>query len=292
MIFGLDRHYYPVDLPDGATVRINGTPVSLTPGVYYAHDSSYFPSGFPSFYAHLRARLASVLGGTWKVEPWRPQGYSLTSGVRLSVTGISATTLELASTTPLVRQLLGFGPVDTATVSFVGGRIESPYAAYGSWCPWSAFDGRAASKDSHQSRQMASSSDAAEDAVSVIWRDRRMRLIRYPLVYGATVYGRRSGVQVLADQAGVALWDSNNSLLALWEAVGHDATGLGSPRQVLIHHDATDLSFEIQPETSDIGLLPVNVLRDLEDVASRNGMASDLWDVSLPYVITGGFYAL
>lgn len=292
MIFGLDRHYYPVDLPAGAVVRINSTQVSLTEGRYYAHDSSYFPSGFPSFYAHLRSRLAAVLGGAWKVEPWRPQGYSLSSGIRLSVTGLSPTTLELASTTPVVRQLLGFGPDDTATVSFVAGRIDSPYAAYGSWCPWSAFDGRAGSKDSFRSRQMASSSDAAEDAISVIWRERRTRLLKYPLVYGATVYGQRSMVQVLADQAGVALGDGNNSLENLWTAVAYDATGLGVPRPVLISHDAIDLSLEIDPALSDIGLIPVRNLSDLDDLAQRNGLASDLWDVTLPYVLTGGFYAL
>lgn len=295
MIFGLDRHYYPVDIPAGANIRINSTNVSLTEGTYYSHNSSFFPAGFLSFYAHLRTRLSAVLGGTWSVDPIRPSGYSLTSGVRLSVTGITGVNLDLSATTAVVRQLLGFAQGDTSVVAFVSNRIEGPYAAYGSWCPWSCFDGRASSKDSFRSRQMSLSSDEPEDAVATTWRSRRTRLMRYPLVYGATVYGNRAGVQVLADQAGTALGDANNTLDNLWAAVGSTPSGVPQPgiRPVLITHDATDLDLQILSPAWDTAIMAdLKGVADLSDLATRNGLASDLWDVNLPYILTGGFYGL
>lgn len=295
MIFGYDRHYYPVDIPVGANLRINSTNVSLTPGTYWAHNSSFFPAGFLSIYSHIRTRLNAVLGGTWSISPIRPSGYSLTSGVRLSVTGIVPTSIDLSSTTPVVRQLLGFQKDDASTVAFAGLNLEGPMSAYGSWCPSSCFEGKATSKDSFKTRQMNFSSENPEDNVATIWRERRTRLLRYQLVYGATIYGGRSQVQVLADQAGLALNDSNNALDNLWAAAGYDASGLGQPaaRPLIVTYDATDLDFQIVSPNWDTVLMANNgVLQDLSDLTSRNGLASDLWDVNLPYIVTGGFYGL
>jgi len=295
MIFGYDRHYYPVDLPVGSTIRINSTNVSLTPGTYWAHNSTFFPAGFLSFYSHLRTRLNAVLGGTWTVSPIRPSGYSLTSGVRLTVSGLSPTSIDLSSTTEVVRRMLGFQKDDTSTVAFTGQYLEGPMSAYGSWCPSSCFDSRASTKDSFKTRQMNLSSENPEDMVATIWRERKTRLMRYPLVYGATIYGTRSQVQILADQAGLALNDSNNALDNLWAAVGNDASGFSNPggRGVIITHDATDLDLQIVSPNWDSAILgKTSANQDLSDLAARNGLASDLWDVNLPYVITGGFYGL
>lgn len=287
MIINLDKHYFPVEVPVGATVRINGTNVALTSGVYYAHYSSFFPATFTSFYAHLVARLATVLGGVWDVEPFRPSGYAFTSGIRLKVTGITALTIDLSSTTQVVRQLLGFGATNTSTVNFVSNRLEGPYAAFGAWSPWSCFDGRATSKDSQRSRIIASSSDSPEDAVRTIWRDRKVRLLTYEMVYGAYVYPERAGVQALADQALVALGDGNNSLAHLWAAASN--TG----RQTLVVYDLNDLDLTIPAIGHEAVLLgTAKAYGEMEDLASRNGIASDLWTVRVPYIVTGGNYGL
>lgn len=287
MIIGLDKHYYPVEIPVGATIRINSTNVSLTSGVYYAHYSSFFPATFLSFYAHLVARLATVLGGVWDVEPYRPSGYAFSSGIRLKVSGITALTIDLSSTTPVVRQLLGFPATSTALVNFVANRIEGPYAAFGAWSPWSCFDGRATSKDSQRSRVIASSSDAPEDAVRTIWRDRKVRLLTYEMVYGAYIYPDRARIQSIADQALVALGDGNNSLTHLWTAASN--TG----RQTLVVYDMNDLDLTIPTVGHETVLLGVaKAYSDMEDLAARNGIAADLWTLRIPYIVTGGNYGL
>lgn len=287
MIIKLDKHYYPVEIPSGAVIRINSTNVSLTPGVYYAHYSSFFPATFTSFYAHLVSRLATVLGGVWDVEPFRPSGYAFTSGIRLKVTGITAVNIDLSSTSSVIRRLLGFAANNTSTINFVGNRLEGPYAAFGAWSPWSCFDGRATSKDSQRSRIIASSSDAPEDAVRTIWRDRKVRLLTYEMVYGAYVYPDRAGVQSIADQAYVALGDGNNSLTHLWTAASN--TG----RQTLVVYDLNDLDLTIPTVGHETVLLGASkAYSDMDELASRNGIASDLWTVRVPYIVTGGNYGL
>lgn len=287
MIIRLDKHYYPVEIPSGAQVRINATNIPLTPGIYWAHASSFFPATYVSFYAHLCAQLITALGGVWDVEPFAPSGYPFASGIRLKVSGITALTIQLASTTPIVRRLLGFDADDVSTVSFVSNRLEGPFAAYGAWSPWSCFDGRATSKDSQRSRIIASSSDSPEDAQRTIWRDRKVRLLNYELVYGAYVYGDRAHVSELADQAKVAIGDNNNSLVNLWEAASN--TGRGT----LVVYDLLDLDLTIPTSGYETVLLANSKsYSDLDDLASRNALASDLWNVRVPYIVTGGFYDL
>lgn len=287
MIIGLDKWYYPVELPSGATIRINSTNVSLTPGIYWAHASSFFPTGYVSFYAHLCARLITVLGGVWTVEPFRPMGYALTSGIRLKATGVATTTIALSSTTPVVRRLLGFAEDDTSTVAFVGGLLEGPYAAFGAWSPWSCFDGRASSKDSQRSRLIASSSDSQEDAQRTIWRDRKTRLVTYEYVWGPYVYGQRADVQALATQAGVSLGDDNNALVHLWEASSN--TG----QNVLVVYDLTDLDLLIPTSGYEVGrLASARAYTDMDELATRQPIASDLWNVRLPFLAQGGSYGL
>ena len=287
MIIGLDKHYYPIELPVGATIRIGATSIALTAGVYYAHASNTFPATYVSFYAHLCARLITILGGIWTVEAYRPSGYATSSGIRLKVTGLSPGALNLDSTTPLVRRLLGFDVDDTSSVPFVGGALEGPYAAYGAWSPWSCFEGRTSTKDSASGRVMAHSSDAPEDAVRTIWRERKMRLMFYELVYGPYVYGARALVPELADQAGCAEGDKNNALVELWRAASTIARG------ILVVYDLVDLDLQIPATGWETVIVGTNkALEDLDGLATRSPLAADLWVIRLPYIVTGGVYAL
>jgi len=283
----LDKYYYPVEIPTAATIRINATNISLTAGIYYAHASNTFPATYISFYAHLCARLITILGGIWDVDPIRPSGYALSSGIRLKVSGFAALTLDLSSTTPVVRRLLGFAEDDTSTVAFTSGFVEGPFAAFGAWCPWSAFFGRATAKDSGKSRMMTSSSDHAEDAIMTIWRARRIRAITYEMVYGPYVYGRRAGVAELATLAYVAQGDANNALDQLWEAASN--TG----RETLVVYDMVDLDLDI-PATGweTLKLASTKAYGDMEDLATRNNIAPDYWTIRMPWIVTGGFYDL
>lgn len=288
MLLGLDRHYYPIVIPAGTTITIKAVAVSLTAGTYWAHDDATLTGIYPSFYAHLRARLAAVYGGTWTVSPITPAGYSLRSGVRLAIAPGSGTeTIDLSATSPIVKQLLGFASTATGTVAFVAKALDGVRAAYGSWSPWSAFDGRATSKDSMPEAVLAWSSDHAEVAKAIVWRQRRLRLCIYQYVYGATIIGSRSQVADLATQAGVATDDDHNALDNLWRAAGLDNG------TVLISHDATTLDLQVASRRWDAAKIATRAAAaDLGVVAARNGLASDLYDVRLPYVVIGGDYGL
>lgn len=288
MQLGEDRHYYPVVIPAGATITIKAVAVSLTAGTYWAHDDATLNASYPSFYIHLRTRLAAVYGGTWTVTPITPAGYSLRSGIRLAIAPGSGTeTINLSSTTNVVKQLLGFAATATGTVAFVGKALDGTRAAYGSWSPWSAFDGRATSKDSMREAVNAWSSDHPEVAKAIVWRQRRARLCIYQYVYGATVLGTRSQVAELATQAGVAQGDDHNALDNLWlNATLDNGT-------ILVSHDATALDFLIATRRWDAAKIATRAAAgDLGVIASRNGLASDLYDIRLPYIVIGGDYGL
>lgn len=288
MIFGLDRYYWPITIPAGAQIVIKAVTISLTAGTYYAHTSAGTLGGHPSFYAHLCARLATVYGGTWTVDALRPPGYSLRSGVRLKIAPGSGTeTINLSTTTPIVKQLLGFDSAATGVVAFASNQLDGPRAAWGSWCPWSLFDGRAADKNSYLDQDTQWSSDAPEVATPIIWRQRRLRVCNYPLVYGATINARRATIEVLAEQAGLGLDDTHNALEHLWAAASLDLPNL------LVTHDAEELDLTIPLNSYDIAKLATrSAAGSMQQLARRNGLASDLWDVTIPLVVTGGSYGL
>lgn len=284
---GLDRYYYPIIIPEGATIRIKTTDVSLTQGTYYAHNSAGSLGGYPSFYQMLTARLIAVYGGGWTIEALRPPGYALRSGVRLSLIATpAAETIDLSLTTPIVRQLLGFDAADTRTVPFVSGHLDGERAAWGSWAPYSLFEGRATNKNSARSRDTQWSSDAPEVAVPIVWRERRVRVCTYQYVFGCHIVSTRALTPELAAQAGVGLGDGHNSLDELWAVIGRDLP------QLLVTHDADELSLELGG-LYDIALLATRAAASsMEQLARRNTLASDLWDVTVPLVITGGTYGL
>lgn len=288
MIFGLDRHYYPLTIGAGVQIVIKTTPVTLTPGVYYAHNDAGAPSGYPSLYRHICARLGAVYGGTWSVSPILPAGYALRSGVRLSVTGASGTEyIDFDLTSAIVKQVLGWPSTVTGAQAFTAGALDGPRAAYGSWAPWSAFDGRATSKDSTRGRVTAWSSDHPEVAVPIVWRDRRMRLMVYQYVFGTYIINTRNNIADLVAQGKTALGDTHNSLDHLWAQAG---LTLGT---ILVSHDATVLDLDVVSRPYDLVKLGSRAAAEaLDQIATRNGLASDLWDVRLPYVVIGGTYGL
>lgn len=287
MSLGLDRYYYPITIPDGATIRIKTTDVSLTSGTYYAHNNAGSVGGYSSFYQMLCSRLASVYGGTWTINALRPPGYALRSGVRLTLTtSLSSETIDLSLTTPIVRQLLGFDAEDTRTIAFVGANLDGERAAWGSWCPYSLYDGRATDKNSSRSRDTQWSSDAPEVATPIVWRERRTRIATYQYVFGAYIGSRRADVEELALQAGVGLGDGHNSLDELWATAGRDLPNL------LVTHDAEELSLELGVLYDIARLANRAAAGAMDQLARRNTLASDLWDVTIPTVILGGTYGL
>lgn len=288
MLLARDRHFYPIIIPAGATIRIKTTDVALVPGTYWAHDDATLNATHPSFYMHLRARLTAVYGWAWTVAPVTLPGYSMASGLQLTVVPGSGTeTINFDFTTPIVKQLLGFPATKTGTVALTGNTVISEQAVIGSWSPSSMIDGRAASKDSMKEQINSWSSEHPEVAKAIVWRNRKLRLCIYPLVYGATVLGSRSQVTELAAQAGVALNDDHNALDRLWQAAGLD---IGD---VLVSHDATSIDFQIATRRYDVAKIATRAAAaDLGVIASRNNLASDLYDVRLPYTIIGGDYGL
>lgn len=288
---GLDRHYYPVTIPSGAQLSIGGAAVTLTAGVYWAHDDAAPPTGYPSFYAHLRTRLNAVVSGTWTVEPIAPGGYPLRSGVRLVRASATALSVNWDATTPIIKQLLGWpaGQAGTTALALVGSTrvLDGPWAALGSWCPWSLYDGRAEGKDSTRARVTEWSSDHPEVAQPIVWRERKLRLCSYPLVWGAHVLRERARIADVAALAGVGLGDDHNALERLWAEAGRELGG------VIVVHDAELLDLKIGAHAYDLCKLATRqAAESLDQLASRSPIAADLWQVRIPYVVTGGNYGL
>lgn len=288
MILQRDKYYHPVVVPAGANLRVNNTNISLTPGVYYTHDSTTAPPGYTSLIQHIRYMLAATFGGAWFLEASTPSGYQVASGLRLKGVGVGTFTLDLSLTTPIIRRVLGYPADAVSVIPFVGGLISSPMSSYGAWSPGSCWDGRATLKDSVLSKQIASSSDAMEDAVRTVWRARKIRMVTYEMVYGPHVYAPRANVPELAALAYIATGDTNNALSNLWEACVE--TGKG----VLAVYDLPDLDTIVPVGNGYETLLlgSAKAYSDMDELSSRTTIAPDLWTVRIPWIVTGGRYDL
>jgi len=288
MIVGLDRHYYPLVVSATDKISVDGVEVTLTPGTYYSHDETgAIATAYPSLYRHLTARLAAVIGGTWVVEPLRPTSYALRSSVRLRRTVGSSTNVNMSSTSILVQRVLGFSGTVTGNIAFVAGSLNGIFSAYGSWCPWSLFEGRAESKDSYMSRVTNWSSSHPEAAKAVIWRERRNRVLSYSFVFGSYVNQNRATIQSLATQAGMALNDQNNSFENLWTIHGRD---LGN---ILVAYDQVDIDLKIELHQHEIVRFASQAMaQSMDSIASRAQLGMDAWGLKIAYIILGGNYGL
>lgn len=290
MIFGLDRHYYPVVIPTGTVIKINASTITLPVGTYWAHDDETLVS-HPSLYLALRTAIQAAIALAWSVEPYQPAGYAVRSGLRLRHAGATALTVDWDLTSSLVKQLLGWPEDQAGTTVFAtlgsDRALDGPRAALGSWMPWSCFEGRAEVKDSTRQRVNDWSSDHAEVAQAVVWRERKLRTMSYPLVYGAHVLVGRADVAELAAQASVGQGDGHNTFERLWAGAGRDL------QDVLVVHDLVIPDLQIVAHDYDIARIATRAAAEnLDSLASRSPIAADLWQVRIPYVVTGGSYGL
>jgi hypothetical protein len=290
MTIGLDRHYYPVVVPTGTVIKINSSLVTLPAGTYWAHDDEALTS-HPSLYLALRVALGTAIALAWSVDPHQPAGYAVRSGVRLRHVGATALTVDWDLTSPLLKQLLGWPASQTGTTAFAtfgSSRVlDGPIAALGSWLPWSCYEGRAEGKDSTRERVSDWSSDHPEVAQAIVWRERKIRALTYPLVMGGYVLTGRASVAEVAEQARVGLADDHNTFERLWAAAGRDL------KDVLVVHDLVIPDLQITTHSYEIARLASRSAAErLESLASRSPIAADLWQVRIPYVVTGGSYGL
>lgn len=285
MIYGLDRHFYAVDIPAGSQIRIKTTTVTLTAGRYWTHTS--VSSSYPSFWLHLISRLQTVYGGTWSVSAHQPAGYPFASGVRLSVSGgAGAETVDWDLTTGIVKQILGYPSTQTGTTAFVGGNLDSIYSSLGSWTPWSMFEGRASTKDPVAQRIQEWSSDHPEVAVPITWRERRLRVWSYGLVYGAHTMRNRASQAIIASQGSVSQGDDHNAFERLWESCGRDLSS------VLVVPDQTSLSLSLGSVYEVYKLASKSATSELGTLVTRSNVAADIWEIKIPTTIIESSYLL
>jgi hypothetical protein len=290
MIFGLDRHYYPIIVPTGTVIKINSSTITLPAGTYWAHDDEGLTS-HPSLYLALRTALIGSIALAWSVDPHQPAGYAVRSGVRLRHATTTALTVDWDETSPLLKTLLGWPATQTGTTAFalLGSTrvLDSPRAAVGSWMPWSLYDGRAEGKDSARERVTDHSSEHPEVAQAVVWRQRKLRVLSYPLVFGGYILTGRASVAAVAEQARVATGDDHNTVERLWASAGLDL------KDVLVVHDLTIPDLQIATHSYERARLASRAATErLEVIATRSPIAADLWQVRVPYVILGGSYGL
>jgi hypothetical protein len=288
MILKRDRHYYAVEVTSSDRIKIDSTPVTLTPGIYWTHFDTAIVADYPSIYQMICSRLATVYGGSWTVEPHTPANTLLRSGVRLRKIGGSAPTLiDFSETTPLIQRVLGFSGSENGTVSFDGSILNGEYSAYGSWSPWSFFEGRAESKDSYMDRVTNWSSTHPEVAQVVIWRERRERILSYPYVYGCYINQNRAEYASYAGRAGLQEGDKNNSLENLWMNAGRNLS------DIIVVYDLDDLDLRVDEyEYEIVRFSDVRSCQSVSNLATRAMLGADVWNVRIPYVVIGGSYGL
>lgn len=284
MIIKNDRHFYALEVTNGMEIKIDSFEVSLTAGTYWAHHDSTLNTTYPSIYIMIASRLAAVAGGSWEVLPYKPAGYALRTGVRLrKVTGTAPTLIDFSETSPLIQKVLGFSGTESGTKAFEGAYLNGEFAAYGSWSPYSFFEGKAETKDSYMERVSNWSSTHPEVAETVIWRERRMRLLSYPYVFGSYVNQNRSQFDYLAEQAGMAKNDMNNSLENLWMVHGRDLS------DIIVAYDMDDLDLQVTTWDYEIVKLATQDLtKSMDKLATRAMIGADVWSVRVPYVVIGG----
>lgn len=284
MIIKNDRHFYRLEVTNGMEIKIDSFEVSLTPGFYWAHHDSTLNTTYPSIYIMIASRLAAVAGGTWEVLPYKPPGYTLRSGIRLrKITGTAPTLIDFSETSSLIQKVLGFSGSETGTKAFEGSYLNGEFAAYGSWTPYSFFEGRAESKDSYMDRISNWSTTHPEVAEAVVWRERRTRLLSYPYVFGCYVNQNRSQFDYLAEQAGCALNDPNNSFENLWMVHGRNLS------DVIVAYDMEDIDLKVTTWDYEIVKLATpDLTKSMDKIASRVMLGADVWNVRVPYVVIGG----
>lgn len=288
MIIKKDRHYYAVEVTSTDRIKIDSTEVSLTPGIYWTHFDTGIVANYPSIYQMICTRLATVYGGSWTVEPITPAGGILRTGVRLRKVGGSAPTqIDFSQTTQLIQRVLGFSGSESGLVAFDGYNLNGKFSAYGSWSPWSFFEGRAESKDSYMERITNWSSTHPEAAQAVIWRERRFRLLSYPYVFGSYINQNRADYSYAANLAGLVEGDKNNSLENLWMNAGRDIT------DIIVVYDMEELDLLVDDHEYEIvKIANVKSCESVANLATRAMLGADVWNVKIPYVIIGGSYGL
>lgn len=283
MIIKRDKYYFAVDVPLGSQIVVNGVTVSLTAGTYWTHNDAGV-SNHPSFYIMLKSRLAAVIGGTWEVYPIAPAGYPVKSGIRLRrVSGGSFTALNLSTSPPMIKRLLGFRENQSGVITVTGNQLDGPVSAYGSWSPYSLFEGRATYKDSTMQRVTAWSTDHPEVATAIVWRERKIRTIRYEYVFGTSVFDGRNNYDQLVEYSERALNDRNNTLQNLWDVAGRDL------QDIIVVYDLDELDLNITThEYEYVKLGNQRMAESMDNIAKRSQIAGDFWQVDLALVVVGG----
>lgn len=287
MIIKNDRHLYPLKLVAGDTsIKFGSTTVHLPPGTYYAHkDAAFNPGGAEGLYRRIILSMQTAFPGrTFDVIPQAPANYPRKTGIRLvQLSGAAIGPLDLSGTSTIIKRALGFAPNDIATYAWSSGKIDSPFSAYGQWMPWSCFDGRASSKDSYLSRDSEWSSPHPEVATAIIWRERRVRLIRYEYVFGCYINQNRAQYEQLASYAGLNVNDFNNSLENLWSIAGRNND------DILVVYDLDEIDLRVVTHKYEIvRFADKRQTESMESITTRIGVAHDFWNINLAYVVLGG----
>lgn len=289
MIIKNDRYLFAIDLLSGTQIKFGSTTVPLTPGRYYAHRDGTLGSTHPGFYILLINHLQTAFPGrTFDVIAQAPSIYPRKTGVRLiQLSGAAIGSLDLSGTSPIVRRLLGFDANDTSVIPWSSGKIDSPFSAYGQWMPWGCFEGRAARKDSYLDRDSEWSTAHPEVATAIIWRERKIRLVRYEYVFGVYINQDRSKYQQLAEYAQTNQDDFNNSLNNLWLVAGRNNSDF------LVVYDMGEIDlFVTKHEYEIVRFADKRQTGSTDTIATRIDVAHDFWNVNMTLVVLGGNYGL
>jgi hypothetical protein len=276
-----DKYYYAIKIAATDKIVVNGVEVTMTAGTYWAHNEASLSR--PSFYEMLIARLNTWSTG-WIVEASTPSGSASRVGIKLSKpTSTAWTSINLAATSPIVKRLLGYDENDMSTNSITASMAAGPYSSYGFWSPWSLFEGRATSKDSHLERVTGWSTSHAEVATSIVWRERRYRLVKYEYVFGTYICTNRNEFDDLAEMARRPMGDVNNTLEQLWLISGRDIS------DIIACYDMDDLDLEVTSHPYEyLKIADQKSTEDMEAIAKQTQIAGDFWAVNIPFVYVGG----
>lgn len=289
MIIKKDKYLYAIDLPVGTVIKFGSTTIPLSAGRYYAHRDGTLASTHPGIYQMIINHMQTAfLGRTFDFTTITLAGYALKTGIRLTQTGGAAIgSLDLNGTSPVIRKVLGFSETDTGTYAWSSGSIEGPFAAWGQWVPWSLFEGRATIKDSFLDRDVEWSSPHPEVATAIVWRERRVRTLKYDYVFGTYINPSKTRYSALVAHAGLALGDTHNALENLWSVAGRHNTDM------IVIYDLEDIDLYVTSHEYEIvRFSDKRQTMSMDSIATRVSAAHDFWTVTLGLIVRGGSYGL
>lgn len=196
--------------------------ITLT-GKYWAHNDSSMSASFASLFEDLISELnsSSSLQGNYSIAAGAPLGPSSeigNFGLTISMTGSPSAfsfTPSAPSTTPSPTLADCLGMPKSGAVNSIGTTMHFPMLYAGSWV--APHMRTLAAPDVEPLLFPSTEFVELEDAYSMDYGDRNLRLWRFEEIAAAHIFRARASIEGYADTAGLTFGDGNNAFEELYK---------------------------------------------------------------------------